>query len=328
MPGSRGEITVDDQNGVDNDHKRRRKKKEGEDGTETENQLVMPSISKPRKRFIDKFRKRPKSQNQSSSSSSSRSGSRKGGCFSLRRRRRRTEEEEEEEGSPSSPVSDPNDECFTHEMLRVMLETNDFCSNECNPHRQLGKCLDLMGSWIMPTLDVLEDIQKTHGLLIPPELRTWHSRCLLASLVLLMFSRSQVALQTVTKTILILKRKMKVEMKVDINCGKCKNAIMQAVAEIEGVNQVVLDEEKSLLTVVGTMDPICVAEKLRKIKQKPVVVNIGPPKPPEAKTVPQPVCCKPCPPYCPPLYCPPYYNNNCDMVTVSTYSKGSGCTIV
>ncbi|KAG2240827.1 hypothetical protein Bca52824_097064, partial [Brassica carinata] len=59
----------------------------------------------------------------------------------------------------------------------------------------------------------------------------------------------------------------KVEMKVDINCGKCKNAIMQAVAEIEGVNQVVLDEEKSLLTVVGTMDPICVAEKLRKIKQ-------------------------------------------------------------
>ncbi|KAF3487429.1 hypothetical protein F2Q69_00056224 [Brassica cretica] len=135
MPGSRGEITVDDQNGVDNDHKRRRKKKEGDDGTETENQLVMPSISKPRKRFIDKFRKRPKSQNQSSSSSSSRSGSRKGGCFSLRRRRRRTEEEEEEEGSPSSPVSDPNDECFTHEMLRVMLETNDFCSNECNPHR-------------------------------------------------------------------------------------------------------------------------------------------------------------------------------------------------
>ncbi|RID59582.1 hypothetical protein BRARA_F02803 [Brassica rapa] len=125
----------------------------------------------------------------------------------------------------------------------------------------------------------------------------------------------------------------KVEMKVDINCGKCKNAIMQAVAEIEGVNQVVLDEEKSLLTVVGTMDPICVAEKLRKIKQKPVVVNIGPTKPPEAKTEPKPVCCKPCPPYCPPTYCPPpycppYYNNNCDMVTVSTYSNGSGCTIV
>ncbi|XP_013647270.2 uncharacterized protein LOC106352138 [Brassica napus] len=124
MPGSRGEITVGEHNGVDNDHNRKK-----EDGIESENQLVMPSISKPRKRFIDKFRKRPKSEKQSSS----RSGSRKGGCFSLRRRRRRTEEGEEEEDS--STVSDPNDECFTHEMMRVMLETNDFCSNECNPHR-------------------------------------------------------------------------------------------------------------------------------------------------------------------------------------------------
>ncbi|CAH8337332.1 unnamed protein product [Eruca vesicaria subsp. sativa] len=133
MPGSHGEITVDEQNGVDNDHKtttrRRKKKKEKE---EDENQSVIPSISKPRKRFIDKFRKKPKSPKRSSSSSSSRSGgSHKGGCFSLRRRRRT----EEEEGSPSSPVSDPNDECFTHEMLRVMLETNDFFSNDCNPHR-------------------------------------------------------------------------------------------------------------------------------------------------------------------------------------------------
>ncbi|CAG7872203.1 unnamed protein product [Brassica rapa] len=132
MPGSRGEITVGEHNGVDNDHNRRKKKEEEEeeDGIESENQLVMPSISKPRKRFIDKFRKRPKSPKRSSS----RSGSRKGGCFSLRRRRRRTEEGEEEEDS--STVSDPNDECFTHEMLRVMLETNDFCSNECNPHRR------------------------------------------------------------------------------------------------------------------------------------------------------------------------------------------------
>ncbi|KAG2244429.1 hypothetical protein Bca52824_093706 [Brassica carinata] len=132
MPGSHGEITVDDQNGVDNDHRtttrrKKKKKKENEEdgGIENENQSVMPSISKPRKRFIDKFRKRPKSPNRS------RSGSRKGGCFSLRRPRRT----EEEDGSPSSPVSDPNDECFTHEMLRVMLETNDFCSNDCNPHR-------------------------------------------------------------------------------------------------------------------------------------------------------------------------------------------------
>ncbi|CAF2144511.1 unnamed protein product [Brassica napus] len=121
----------------------------------------------------------------------------------------------------------------------------------------------------------------------------------------------------------------KVEMQVDINCGKCKNQIMQAVTELEGVNQVVLDEEKSLLTVVGTMDPICIAEQLRKIKQNPVVVNIGPPKPPEAKPEKKPECCKPCLPYYHNTCDLPYYNYNTrDMVSVSTYESGSGCTIV
>lgn len=83
-----------------------------------------------------------------------------------------------------------------------------------------------------------------------------------------------------------------------------------------GVNQVSLDQEKSLLTVVGTMDPVCVAEQLRKIKQKPVVVSVGPPKPPEKKEDKKE--CKPC---------HPYYNT-CDFVTVGTYESRSGCTIV
>ncbi|ESQ32179.1 hypothetical protein EUTSA_v10005163mg [Eutrema salsugineum] len=110
----------------------------------------------------------------------------------------------------------------------------------------------------------------------------------------------------------------KVEINVDINCEKCKNAIMEAVTELEGVNQVAVDQEKSLLTVVGTMDPVSVVEQLKKIKQKPVVVSVGPPKPPEPKPEPKPEWCKPC-------Y--PYYNT-CDAVTVSTYESGSGCTIV
>ncbi|VVB15200.1 unnamed protein product [Arabis nemorensis] len=108
----------------------------------------------------------------------------------------------------------------------------------------------------------------------------------------------------------------KVEIKVDINCEKCRYDIMQTVTELEGVNQVSLDQEKSLLTVVGTMDPVCIAEQLRKIKQKPVVVSVGPPKPPEKKEDKKE--CKPC---------HPYYNT-CDVVTVGTYESGSGCTIV
>ncbi|ESQ32176.1 hypothetical protein EUTSA_v10005106mg [Eutrema salsugineum] len=136
MPGNHGEISVDEQNRVDNDNKKTGKKKKRKDDAkengivddfENRNRLVLPSISKTRKRFVDKIRKKPKSPKPSSSS---RSGSRKGGCFSMMRPRRT----EESESSPSSPLSDPNDECFTHDMLRVMLETNDFCSNECNPH--------------------------------------------------------------------------------------------------------------------------------------------------------------------------------------------------
>ncbi|KFK38003.1 hypothetical protein AALP_AA3G057800 [Arabis alpina] len=128
----------------------------------------------------------------------------------------------------------------------------------------------------------------------------------------------------------------KVVIMVNIKCGKCNSAIMEAVTELEGVNHVSLDENASLLTVVGTMDPICVAKRLRKIKQKPVIVSVGPPKPPEPpkpvvvppeppKPVvvppepPKPVCkCKPMPPYC----------NSCDVVSVTTYETGSGCTIV
>ncbi|ESQ49465.1 hypothetical protein EUTSA_v10021753mg [Eutrema salsugineum] len=127
----------------------------------------------------------------------------------------------------------------------------------------------------------------------------------------------------------------KVEIKVDINCGKCNSAIMEAVTEIEGVNHISLDEEKSILTVVGTMDPVCVAKRLKKIKQKPVIISVGPPpKPPEppkppqapepakplpAPEPPKPVCnCKPMPPHC----------ASCDVVSVTTYESGSGCTIL
>ncbi|KAF8089646.1 hypothetical protein N665_0500s0012 [Sinapis alba] len=117
----------------------------------------------------------------------------------------------------------------------------------------------------------------------------------------------------------------KVEIKVDINCGKCNSAILEAVTVIEGVNHISLDEEKNILTVVRTMDPVCVASRLKKIKQKPVIISVGPPpkppeppKPPPAPEQPKPVCnCKPMSPYC----------ASCDVVSVTTYESGSGCTI-
>jgi len=38
------------------------------------------------------------------------------------------------ENPNGSSSSDPNDPKFTHSMLKSLLEKNDFCSKECNPH--------------------------------------------------------------------------------------------------------------------------------------------------------------------------------------------------
>lgn len=89
-----------------------------------------------------------------------------------------------------------------------------------------------------------------------------------------------------------------------------------------GVNHISLDDGNSILTVVGTMDPVCVATRLKKIKQKPVIISVGPPpKPPEPP--------KPPPTPEPPNHvCKPPYCNSCDVVSVTTYESGSGCTIL
>lgn len=51
-----------------------------------------------------------------------------GGCF-------RCLKKGSSRGSPAeSPTSDPNSDEFTQEMLRALIETNDFYSKECNCH--------------------------------------------------------------------------------------------------------------------------------------------------------------------------------------------------
>lgn len=135
MPGNHSEISLNEQNRVDNDTntKTTRKKKKKKDVTivdDEDNQLDTTNqlVTKSKNRFIAKFRKKPKSPK----------GSRKGGCFRVMmrpRRRERDGDDDDDADSVSSLVSDPNDERFSHEMMRVMLETNDFCSDECNPHR-------------------------------------------------------------------------------------------------------------------------------------------------------------------------------------------------
>lgn len=46
------------------------------------------------------------------------------------------------ESPPESETSDPNDPNFTYEMLRALLESNDFYSKECNPHIDISDTTD------------------------------------------------------------------------------------------------------------------------------------------------------------------------------------------
>ncbi|KAI3448416.1 hypothetical protein Pfo_005081 [Paulownia fortunei] len=98
----------------------------------------------------------------------------------------------------------------------------------------------------------------------------------------------------------------KTELKVSINCQKCKTAVLKAVAKLIGVDEVKLDAEKGILTVVGTVDPVCVATRVRKAGNFAEITSVGPPKkpdppkpkPPEPEkpkpSVPLPPCCQQC----------------------------------
>ncbi|KAL9681870.1 hypothetical protein QQ045_013659 [Rhodiola kirilowii] len=137
---------------------------------------------------------------------------------------------------------------------------------------------------------------------------------------------------------------LKIVVKVSIHCEKCKQAVFKAVTKLTGIDQVSLDEEKGLLTIIGTVDPVVVVERVReKTRKRAYLESVGPvdateaiktPAPgPEKEKHPEPICppakynycynnCE-CPPpkytYCynscerpPPKYT--YCYNNCELV--------------
>lgn len=66
-----------------------------------------------------------------------------------------------------------------------------------------------------------------------------------------------------------------------------------------GVDQVSIDGEKGTLTVVGSVDPVLLATKVRKTGKMAEIVSVGPPKKPDSPTkcpltIPLPLCCDYC----------------------------------
>uniref|UniRef100_A0A5B7BLE9 Putative heavy metal-associated isoprenylated plant protein 26 n=1 Tax=Davidia involucrata TaxID=16924 RepID=A0A5B7BLE9_DAVIN len=101
----------------------------------------------------------------------------------------------------------------------------------------------------------------------------------------------------------------KIELKVNIQCQKCKTDVLKAVTKLTGIDQVSVDAEKGMLTVIGEVDPVLVATRVRKKGKAAEIISVGPPKPPEPPKKPpeKPPPEKPLPPCC----------NKCQLVVVS-----------
>ncbi|PWA37803.1 Heavy metal-associated domain, HMA [Artemisia annua] len=57
---------------------------------------------------------------------------------------------------------------------------------------------------------------------------------------------------------------MKIEVKVNMHCEKCKTEVLKAVTKLSGINEVSVDLEKQMLVVIGDVDPVCVVKRVRK----------------------------------------------------------------
>ncbi|KAL2934913.1 Heavy metal-associated isoprenylated plant protein 43 [Bienertia sinuspersici] len=71
---------------------------------------------------------------------------------------------------------------------------------------------------------------------------------------------------------------MRIVLKVNTSSKKSQKEVLKAVAKIEGVEKLEMDGNKGTLTVVGEVEPVPIFKALKKIKQTPEIVTVGPPK--------------------------------------------------
>ncbi|XP_010486069.1 PREDICTED: uncharacterized protein LOC104764270 [Camelina sativa] len=107
---------------VDNEQNERNEKKKKEEAKGNHRFFLVPFVSKAKRRVVSKITRRP--------SSPSSSGFLKNVCFCGNE----TSNTHTLEWSSSSNPDRPKGENFT---LKVLLQTNDFFSKDCNPHLSL-----------------------------------------------------------------------------------------------------------------------------------------------------------------------------------------------
>lgn len=139
--GNGGDDEEDESGGVqERDDQRRKKKAKGYgcNGFSRNFGKAKNLVLFPFNRAQKKFSTKPHINSSSSVAAPSvSSSSGKGCCFCLKK-------SQSVESSMRSQSSDPNDPTFTYDMLRVLIERNDFYSKERNPYldSQVSCCSD------------------------------------------------------------------------------------------------------------------------------------------------------------------------------------------
>ncbi|KAI7993237.1 Heavy metal-associated isoprenylated plant protein 43 [Camellia lanceoleosa] len=114
----------------------------------------------------------------------------------------------------------------------------------------------------------------------------------------------------------------KMEVKVSIHCHKCKSDVLKSVTKLQGIDQISVDSEKGILTIIGNVDPVLVATQVRKTKKVADFIGVSPPKAKEKKLD---------PPKSEPTKCIPDRCNECQLVAVSysvPYDNNPFCSIL
>ncbi|KAL6006702.1 Heavy metal-associated isoprenylated plant protein 39 [Asimina triloba] len=79
----------------------------------------------------------------------------------------------------------------------------------------------------------------------------------------------------------------KLVLKLDINDNKGKQKAMKVVSGLSGIDSIAIDMKAKRLTVIGSVDPVGIVSRLRKLWPTTDIVSVGPAKEPEKKEEPK-----------------------------------------